>query len=62
MLPKGRPTALVDYTVANRQPGSVVNLRINKARFSCADAGVYTCVVGSNKKRVLVTPIGECTK
>ena len=54
---------LVDYRAANRQPGSAVNLRINQDGFSCAEAGEYTCVVGTNNTRtVLVTPIGECGK
>ena len=53
---------LVDYKTANRQPGSAVHLRINGAGFSCAEAGKYTCVVGTNTRSVLVTPTGECSK
>ena len=53
---------LVDYKAANRRPGSAVNLRINQDGFSCAEAGEYTCVVGTNTRTVLVTPIGECVK
>ena len=53
---------LVDYKAANKRPGSAVNLRINQDGFSCAEAGEYTCVVGTNNRTVLVTPIGECGK
>ena len=62
VLPKNRRQQLVDFRVATNQPGSAVHLRINKAGFSCAEAGTYTCVVGSNTRTVLVTPVGECRK
>ena len=62
VLPEDRSRSLVDYKTANRQPGSAVHLRINKAGFSCAEAGNYTCEVGNNTRSVLVTPIGECSK
>ena len=64
VLPNNKVRQLVDYRVAgNRQPGSAVNLRINQDGFSCAEAGEYTCVVGTNNTRtVLVTPIGEYSK
>ena len=63
VLPKDRPRrSLVDYKIAGGQPGSAVHLRINRAGFSCAEAGNYTCVVGNNTRSVLVTPIGECSK
>ena len=64
VLPEDRARrALVDYKVAGgNQPGSAVHLRINKAGFSCDEAGKYTCVVGTNTRSVLVTPIGECSK
>ena len=61
-LPNNNYAQLVDYRAANRQPGSAVSLRINKDGYSCAEAGEYTCVVGSNTRTVLVTPIGECGK
>ena len=61
-LPKNKGGRLVDYSVAKKQPGSAVTLRINKGSFSCAEAGEYTCVVGMNNRTVLVTPIGECGK
>ena len=61
-LPNSNTTQLVDYKVAKKQPGSAVNLRINKGGFSCAEAGEYTCVVGNDNRTVLVTPIGECGK
>ena len=61
-LPDSKPRQLVDFKVPNIQPGSAVNLRINKAGFSCAEAGNYTCVVGNNTRTVLVTPVGECGK
>ena len=53
---------LVDYRASSNQPGSAVNLRINRDGFSCAEAGEYTCVVGNNTRTVLVTPIGEYSK
>ena len=59
-LPKNRRQQLVDFKVATKQPGSAVNLRINKAGFSCAQAGNYTCVVGNSTRTALVTPVGEC--
>ena len=62
VLPNNNNTQLVDYRVATRQPGSAVYLRINKGGFPCAEAGVYTCVVGTNTRTVLVTPIGEYSK
>ena len=61
-LPDSDKKQLVDYKVADKQPGSAVKLRINKGGFSCAEAGEYTCVVGNNNRSVLVTPIGECGK
>ncbi len=61
-LPKNKGGRLVDYKAAGSQPGSAVNLRINKNSFSCAEAGEYTCVVGTNNRTVLVTPSGECGK
>ena len=63
VLPEDRARrALVDYRLASNQPGSAVHLRINRAGFSCAEAGKYTCVVGTNTRSVLVTPIGERSK
>ena len=62
VLPEDRSRSLIDYKTTNRQPGSAVHLRINKAGFSCAEAGKYTCVVGNNTRSVLVTPIGEWSK
>ena len=59
VLPNNRARRLVDYRAATRRPGSAVYLRINRDGFSCAEAGVYTCVVGTNTRTVLVTPIGE---
>ena len=61
-LPNNDRRQLVDYRVAGNQPGSAVNLRINRDDFSCAEAGEYTCVVGNNTRTVLVTPAGECSK
>ena len=58
-LPNNKGGRLVDYKAAGSQPGSAVNLRINKNSFSCAEAGEYTCVVGTNNRTVLVTPSGE---
>ena len=62
LLPNSRSRRLVDYKAAVNQPGSAVHLRINKGGFSCPNAGNYTCVVGTNTRTVLVTPIGECIK
>ena len=62
VLPKNRRQQLVDFKVANSQPGSAVHLRINEAGFSCAEAGNYTCVAGNNTRTVLVAPVGECGK
>ena len=62
VLPENNKQLPVDFKVANAQPGSAVNLRIHGPGFSCAEAGNYTCVVGSNTRTVLVTPIGECGK
>ena len=61
LLPNNDRRQPVDYKAANRQPGSAVNLRVNRDGFSCTEAGVYTCVVGTNTRTVLVTPIGEYT-
>ena len=58
-LPNSKSRRLVDYKEAGNQPGSAVHFRINQDGFSCAEAGVYTCVVGTNTRTVLVTPIGE---
>ena len=62
LLPNNDRRQLVDYRASYNQPGSAVNLRINKDGFSCAEAGEYTCVVGNNTRTVLVTPIGEYSK
>ena len=62
VLPENNRQRPVDFKVAIAQPGSAVNLRIHGPGFSCALAGTYTCVVGSNTRTVLVTPIGECGK
>ena len=59
VLPNNRARWLVDYKEAGNQPGSAVHFRINQDGFSCAEAGVYTCVIGTNTRTVLVTPIGE---
>ena len=62
LLPEDdRNEELVDYRVANNQPGTAVYLRINRAGFSCAEAGIYICVIGTNNRSILVTPIGECS-
>ena len=56
-----RNKELVDYRITSKQPGTAVHLRINRDGFSCAEAGNYTCVIGTNNRSVLVTPIGECS-
>ena len=61
-LPNNNKTQLVDYREAGNQQGSAVNLRINSASFSCAEAGTYTCIVGNSNRTALVTPVGECSK
>ena len=59
LLPEQSTAFLVDYKLADNQPGSAVHLRINKDEFSCAEAGNYTCYVGNNTRTALVTPTGE---
>ena len=61
-LPNNIARQLVDYRVGNRQPGSAVDLCISQDDFSRTEAGEYTCVVGTNTRTVLVTPIGEYSK
>ena len=56
-----RNKELVDYRITSKQPGTAVHLRINRDGFSCAEAGNYTCVIGTSNRSVLVTPIGECS-
>ena len=62
-LPNNDRSFLVDYkSVPSRTlDGSNVRLRINRDGFSCAEAGNYTCVVGTSNRSVLVTPVGECS-
>ena len=62
LLPENNKQYPVDFRVAGGQPGSAVNLRIHGPGFSCAMAGNYTCVVGTNTRTILVSPIGECGK
>lgn len=59
LLPIKSKSFLVDYKLADKEPGSAVHLRIHENYFSCTDAGTYTCVIGNNTRTVLVTPIGE---
>ena len=60
VLPTDR-NLVVDYRVRlpDEQPGTAVILRINRNRFSCTEAGTYTCVIGSNSRTVRVTPYGR---
>ena len=60
VLPTDR-NLVVDYRVRlpDEQPGTAVILRINKNRFSCTEAGTYTCVIGNNNRTLLVTPFGK---
>ena len=60
VLPTDRDL-VVDYRarLPDEQPGTAVILRINKNRFSCTDAGTYTCIIGSNSRTLLVTPYGR---
>ena len=59
VLPTDR-SLVVDYRVWRDDPsGTAVILRINRKRFSCTEAGTYTCVIGSNSRTLLVTPFGR---
>ena len=59
VLPTDR-SLVVDYRVWRDNPsGTAVILRINRNRFSCTEAGTYTCVIGSNSRTLLVTPFGR---
>ena len=47
----------LDHKLKRKKSWTAVQLRIKKG-FSCAEAGVYTCVIGESRRSVLVTPVG----
>ncbi len=51
-------TAGIHYMLVNH-PGTAVQLHITNKSFSCSKAGNYTCVIGENKREVLVLPNGK---
>ena len=59
VLPTDRKL-VVDYRVwRDDLSGTAAILRINRNRFSCTEAGTYTCVIGSNSRTLQVTPYGR---
>ena len=50
-------TAGIHYMVVD-YPGTAVQLHTTNNTFSCAEAGNYTCVIGENRRGVLVLPNG----
>ena len=60
VLPKLKNGAVyfrLDHELKRKKSWTAVQLRI-KNGFSCAEAGVYTCVIGESRRSVLVTPVG----
>ena len=47
----------LDRKLKRKKSWTAVQLRIRNG-FSCAEAGVYTCVIGESRRSVLVTPVG----
>ena len=58
MLPKLKKAVYyrLDHKLKKKKSWTAVQLRI-KNRFSCAEAGMYTCVIGESRSLV-VTPVG----
>jgi len=54
------PTAGIDYMLVDH-PGTAVQLHTTNNTFSCSEAGNYTCVIGENRREVLVLPVGKQT-
>ena len=52
-------TAGISYMLALDQPGTAVQLHTTNNAFTCAEAGYYTCVIGENRRQVLVLPVGK---
>ena len=52
-------TAGINYEVVADHPGTAVQLHITNNTFTCAEAGNYTCVIGENKRQVVVLPVGK---
>lgn len=52
------PTAGINYKLVDH-PGTAVQLHTTNNTFSCSEAGNYTCVIGENRREVLVLPIGK---
>lgn len=49
---------IIDMPVAD-YPGTAVQLHFSNNTFTCAEAGNYTCVIGENRRQVLVLPVGK---
>ena len=47
----------LDHKLKRKKSWTAVQLRI-KNRFSCVEAGMYTCVIGESRRSILVTPVG----
>ena len=52
-------TAGINYEVVADHPGTAVQLHITNNTFTCAEAGNYTCVIGENRRQVVVLPVGK---
>ena len=52
-------TAGISYMLTLDQPGTAVQLHTTNNTFTCAEAGNYTCVIGENRRQVLVLPVGK---
>lgn len=51
-------TAGINYMLVDH-PGTAVQLHTTNNTFSCSEAGTYTCVIGENRREVLVLPVGK---
>ena len=51
-------TAGINYMLVDH-PGTAVQLHTTNNAFSCSEAGNYTCVIGENRKEVLILPVGK---
>ena len=51
-------TAGINYMLVDH-PGTAVQLHTNNNPFTCSEAGNYACVIGENRREVLVLPVGK---
>ena len=51
-------TAGIQYMLVNH-PGTAVQLHTTTNMFSCSEAGNYMCVIGENRREILVLPVGK---